>query len=59
MGVCNSLDIFQEKMNKIFRGIGFILKYINDLLITTKGDWSYHLNKLELVLKKLRVNGYT
>ena len=24
MGVCNSLDILQEKINKMFRGFGFI-----------------------------------
>ena len=57
MGVCNSLDIFQEKMNEMFRGIEFIRAYTYDLLIITKFDWSDRLNKLELVLKMLRVNG--
>ena len=58
MGLCNSPYIFQEKMNEIFRGIGFIIAYINDILIITKSDWSGHLNKLKLVLKFLRSNGF-
>ena len=37
-------------------GIEFIRAYINDLLITPKGKWYNHLNKLELVLKNLREN---
>ena len=51
MGICNSPYIFQEKMNKMFRGSEFIRAYINDLLIITRGDWFDHLNKLERVLK--------
>ena len=57
MGVYNSPDISQEKMNEMFRGIEFTRLYIYDLLIITKGDWSNHLNKLELVQKNLRENG--
>ena len=57
MGVYNSLDILQEKMNEMFRGIEFIRAYIDDLLIFTKGDWLDHLNKLELLLKELISNG--
>ena len=50
------LEIFQEKMNEIFCGFEFIRAYTNDLLITTKGDWSDHLEKLELTLQKLKDN---
>ena len=57
MGVSNSLDIFQEKTNEMFRGFEFIRAYIGDLLIITKGDWSDHLEKLELTLQKLKYNG--
>ena len=56
MGVCNSSDIFLEKINEMFCGIEFIIVYIDDLLIITKGYWSNHLNKLELLLTKLREN---
>ena len=29
MGVANSLEIFQHKMNDLFRGFGFIRDYID------------------------------
>ena len=57
MGVSNSPDIFQEKMNEIFRDFEFIRAYIDDLLIITKGDWSDHSEKLEQTLQKLKDNG--
>ena len=57
MGVSNSPEIFQEKINEMFRGFEFIQGYIDDFLIITKGDWSYHLEKLELTLQKIKDNG--
>ena len=57
MGVSNSPEFFQEKMNKMFRGFEFIPVYVNDLLIITKSDWSNHLEKLELTLQNLKDNG--
>ena len=57
MGVSNSPDIFQEKMNEVFRAFEFIRAYINDLLIITKGDWSDQFEKLKLTPKKLKYNG--
>ena len=56
LGVSNSLDIFQEKMKEMFHGFEFIQAYINDLLMIAKGDWSNHLKKLKLILKKLEDN---
>ena len=44
-------------MNEMFLGFEFIQAYINDQLIITKGDWSDHLEKLELTLQKVRDNG--
>ena len=44
-------------MNEMFRGIEFIKAYIDGILIITKGDWSNHLNTLELGLKNLRSKG--
>ena len=32
MGLCNSPDIFQEKMNKLFKGLEYDRTYIDDLL---------------------------
>ena len=57
MGVSNSPDMFQEKMNKMFRGFEFIRAYIDDQLIITKVDLSNHLEKLERKLQKLKENG--
>eukprot|EP00957_Ditylum_brightwellii_P161404 12289554-Ditylum_brightwellii.AAC.1 len=45
MGLCNSPDIFQENMSKI---------YINDLLLITNGDWDSYLEKLDKVLDRLK-----
>ena len=45
-------DIFQDKMNKMFCWFDFILAYNYDLLIITKGDYSDHLEELELTLQK-------
>ena len=58
MGKCNSPDIFQDDMNKMFRGIEFIRAYIDDLLIITQGDYSYHLNKLKLFLQNIKENRF-
>ena len=57
MGVSNSPEILQEKMNEIICGFEFIQAYIDKLLVITKGDWSDHLEKLELTLQKLKDSG--
>ena len=58
MGVANSPDIFQQKMIYLFHGFEFIRAYIDNLLILTKGDWTDHLQKLELTLNKLNKKIY-
>ena len=47
MGLCNSPDIFQEKMSEIFVGLDIVRVYIYDLLHVTKGSWTEHLSILE------------
>ena len=37
MGLCNSPDIFQEKMNILMGDLEYVRAYIDDLLILTKG----------------------
>ena len=54
MGVANSPDIFHQKMNDLFHGFYFIHAYIDDILILTKVDWTYNIQKLELTLDKLK-----
>ena len=57
MGVANSPGIFQQKMNDLFHGFEFIRSYIDHLLILTKVEWTYHIQKLELTLNKVKVKG--
>ena len=46
MGVANSPDIFQQKVNDLFHRSEFIRAYIDNMLILTKGYWKYHIQKL-------------
>ena len=64
MGLCNCPDIFQEKMNNLFRDLEFTHAYIDDLLVITKSDWQDHLHHLDIVFHclqqaGLKVNAYT
>ena len=54
MKVDNSLDIFQHKMNDLFHVFEVIRACIDNLLILTKVDWTYHVQKLDLTLNKLK-----
>ena len=57
MGLCNSPDIFQEKMNTLMGDLEYVRAYIDDLLILTKGSFIDHLNKLEEIFKRLKQAG--
>ena len=57
MGLFNSPDIFQEKMNEIFVVFDYVRAYIDDLLIITKGSFEEHLKQLDTVLEKLETAG--
>ena len=57
MGLCNSPDIFQEKMNELFSGFDYVRAYIDDLLVITKGSFNDHLIHLDRVLEKLEEAG--
>ena len=57
MGLCNSPDIFQEKMGTLMQDLEYARAYIDDLLIITKGTWQDHLDKLEQVLVRLEEAG--
>ena len=57
MGVVNSPDIFQQKMNDLFHGFEFICAYIYYLLILIKVDWTGYVQKLKLSLNKLEGRG--
>ena len=57
MGLCNSPDIFQEKMSELMDGLEFVRTYIDDLLCLTKGTFEDHLEKLERVFSRLQRAG--
>ena len=57
MGLCNSPDIFQEKMRELFAGVEFARAYIDDLLVLSTSTLQDHLEKLEQVLKQLQDAG--
>ena len=44
-------------MNDLFHEFEFIRAYIDDLLILTKGDWTYHVHKIELTHNTLKEKG--
>jgi len=57
MGLCNSPDIFQEKMGGLMADLEYVRAYINDLLVFSNGSWTDHLQKLEQVFKRLKSAG--
>jgi hypothetical protein len=57
MGLCNSPDIFQEKMNDLLDGLDTVRVYIDDTLHVTKGLWEDHLEGLEEVFRRLQQAG--
>ena len=58
MGLCNSPDIFQEKMNELFNDLDYIRAYIDDLWIISNGNFEDHLNVDKIVLMKLKAAGF-
>jgi hypothetical protein len=57
MGLCDSLDIFQEKMNDLLDGLDAVRVYIDNILHVTKGTWEDHLDRLEQVFHRLQKAG--
>ena len=57
MGLCNSPDIFQEKMSTLMSDIENVRAYIDDLLLLTSGTWEDHLDQLDKVLTRLKEAG--
>ena len=53
MGVANSPDIFQSKINKLMQGLEFVQAYLDDVLTVTKDTYTHHLECLEKVLERI------
>ena len=57
MGLSISADVFQREMTKLFDGLDFVMVYIDNILMVTKGNYEDHLSKLRTVLKKMLDKG--
>ena len=57
MGLCNSPDIFQEKMSELMVGLEFARAYLDNLLLISKGNLDVHLDQLEQALTRLSEAG--
>jgi transposase InsO family protein len=57
MGLCNSPDIFQEKMSELMYDLEYVRTYLDDILCITNSTWEDHLNKLDKVLTRLEKAG--
>ncbi len=57
MGLCNSPDIFQEKINSLMAGLEFVRAYLDDLLIISKKSFEEHLEHLEQAFTRLSEAG--
>jgi hypothetical protein len=57
MGLCNSPDIFQEKVSDLMAGLDFVRAYLDDVLCLTSASYEDHLEKLELVLQRIQRAG--
>ena len=44
-------------MNELFNGLEYVRAYIDDLKIISNGNFDDHLNKVIIVLKKLKAAG--
>ena len=44
-------------MKDLFYGFELIRAYIDNILVLTKGDWTDHVQKLELTLNKPKEKG--
>ena len=53
MGLCNSPDIFQEKMGDLMQDLEMVRAYLDDLLIISKQSFEEHLEHLEKVFTRL------
>eukprot|EP00804_Cyclotella_cryptica_P010628 CCRYP_005447-RA/>CCRYP_005447-RA protein AED:0.38 eAED:0.38 QI:60/-1/0/1/-1/0/1/0/153 len=57
MGIAGSPDIFQAKMSTLMGALEFVRAYLDDLLCITKANLEDHLDKLKMVLTRLRKAG--
>ena len=57
MGLCNSPDIFQDKMSELFVSLDTVRVYIDEILHVLKGSWTEHISVLEEMFTRLQKAG--
>ena len=57
MGLCTSVDVFQEKMSELMAGIDTVRTYLDDLLHITKSSFDEHLTILDKVFSRIEQAG--
>ena len=58
MGIKNAPDIFQQVMQELLGDLDFVRVYLDDILITSSGDLTDHLAKLDVTLERLTTAGF-
>ena len=57
MGVCNSPDIFKEKISELCDSFNMLRLYIDDVLVITKNIFKDHIKAPDRVLQRLAESG--
>jgi hypothetical protein len=53
IGIAGSPDIFQRKMLELIESLEYLQAYLDDLLCISRSSLEDHLEKLEVVLRRL------
>ena len=57
IGICTSVEIFQDKVDKILIDIEGVKTYIDDLLVLSKDSFEKHIYQLRKIFGRLRATG--
>jgi hypothetical protein len=57
MGIAGSPDIFQNKMSELMEDLEYVRVYLDDFLCISRNSLEDHLEKVEMVLRRLRDAG--
>ena len=57
MGMCNSSDIFQAKVDKLLGDIEGFKTYFYNILVLIKNSFSNHIEQLSIIFVRLRAAG--
>ena len=58
VGMCDSGDIFQSKVDEILGDVEGVKIYISDLLVLSKYCFRNHIEQLRMIFGRLRAAGF-